>query len=107
MNSGKKTERVLMRVTADMKREVEALAQLEGRPINHQYRMLIAFALTHSRAGSVNGMKGRTSQPASTLTFAEENTKELSATSGNSALPNQLLLNGCAGPIPARKRRTA
>lgn len=88
---GKKTERVLMRVTPDMKREVEARAQLEGRPINHQYRVLITFALQHMRSSLEQEIHRPASQPLATSVnrelFAEGEAKELSSTAVNSARP--------------------
>jgi hypothetical protein len=78
--SGKRTERVLMRVSADMKREVAALAELEQRQIQDQYRFLLTFALQHFRSGASNGTTAPKRQPMSTRTFAERKAKQLSAT---------------------------
>ena len=47
-----------MRVTEDMAREVNALAELEHRPIQDQYRYLIALALQVLRNGG-NGNADR------------------------------------------------
>jgi hypothetical protein len=98
-----KSDRVLMRVTEDMAREVRALAELEHRTIQDQYRFLISTAL---QQGKLAG-KGRVefgSQAPSTATFAEEQAKQLPS---GPVKPGQLLLPGTAGPIPARKRRIA
>ena len=98
-----KSERVLMRVTEDMAREVRALADLEHRTIQDQYRFLISTALQHNKLAG----KGRVDfggQSPSTATLAEGQAKELSSTP---VKPGQLLLPGTAGPIPARKRRIA
>jgi hypothetical protein len=98
-----KSERVLMRVTEDMAREVRALADLEHRTIQDQFRFLISTGLQQSkRAGNGRGDFRR--QRPSTEIFAEGQAKELSSAAVKSG---QLLLPGTAGPIPARKRRTA
>ena len=102
-----KSERVLMRVTEDMAREVRALADLEHRTIQDQYRFLISTALQQARnavkAGN-DSTRRFSSTDSGTRTFAEGQAKELSSTP---VKPGQLLLPGTAGPIPARKRRIA
>jgi hypothetical protein len=78
----KLTERVLMRVTPDMRREVEALAHFEGRPVNHQYRHLITIGLEQTRGFGRNGIRRSVRQPLSTAS-------ELSETFVNRAIPPQ------------------
>jgi hypothetical protein len=96
--AGKKTERVLMRVSEDMAREVRALAELECRSIQDQFRVLIICGLQQAKTGAVNGTNARmrqlvstrtfaSRQPMSTSTFAEESAKELSSTSVNLQRP--------------------
>jgi hypothetical protein len=110
--NGKKTERVLMRVSEDMAREVRALAELECRPIQDQCRLLIMIGLSHAKANVGNGMNMRVRQAVSTAetlstqstrsTFSDESAKAVPSTDGK---PRQLLLGGTVGPIPARKRK--
>jgi hypothetical protein len=104
--NGKKTERVLMRVSEDMEREVRALAELEHRPIQDQYRALIAEALQQRRSDSSNGIRKPPRRALSTDGFAEGQAKTVPSTT---VKPGQLLLPGTAGPIAARlqKRRSA
>lgn len=82
--TGKNTERVLMRVPDDMKREVEARARLEHRTVCDQYRHLIALALNHLSAGSVNGTAVQARPPMSTSSYRA---KKLSETFVNRAIP--------------------
>ena len=63
---GKNNARVLMYVTEDIKREVAAIAHFECRPVNHQYRVLIAEALEHRRGSSVNGIRRTSHQQSAT-----------------------------------------
>lgn len=100
--NGKKTERVLMRVSEDMAREVRAMAELEHRSIQDQFRYLISRALQHGLSGTAKETRARTRQAPSTGTFAESQTK---ATPSTPVASGQLLLPGTAGPIPARRRR--
>jgi len=102
--NGKKTERMLLRVSEDMARSVRAMAELEHRSIQDQFRFLIASALQQTQSGSGNGTGERMRQAAST----ESRSKATPSTSvPNGQLPGQLLLPGTAGPIPAKKRRVA
>jgi len=106
--NGKKTERMLLRVSEDMARSVRAMAELEHRSIQDQFRFLIASALTQMQSGSGNRTDERKRQAPSTSAFAKNEAKTSPSTSVvNGQLPNQLLLPNTAGPIPARKRRIA
>lgn len=110
--NGKKTERMLLRVSDDMARSVRAMAELEHRSIQDQFRFLIAIALQQTQSGSGNGIGETTRQAPSTSvghsSFAKQNTKAAPSTAvANSQLPGQLLLPNTAGPIPARKRKIA
>jgi hypothetical protein len=80
---GKNSERVLMRVTPEMKQEVEALAHFEGRPVNHQYRRLIMIGLEQVRANGSNGIRRSSRQLLSTGA-------ELSSTSSDYARPKPM-----------------
>lgn len=79
----KNTERVLMRVTAEMKQEVEALAHFEGRPVNHQYRRLIMLGLEQVRGNRSNGIRRSSRQLLSTGA-------ELSSTSSDFSRPKPM-----------------
>jgi hypothetical protein len=79
----KLTERVLMRVTPEMRQEVEALAHFEGRPVNHQYRRLIIIGLEQVRANRGSGIRRSSRQLSST-------TQELSSTSSDFARPKPM-----------------
>lgn len=86
--------RVLMRVEVEVQREVEAIAQLEGRPKNHQYRVLIDEALEHRRRFGVSGIRRNSRQQSATLrdrsTFAEGQAKEFTATSRDFSRPKPM-----------------
>jgi hypothetical protein len=102
--NGKKSERMLLRVSEDMARSVRALAELEHRSIQDQFRFLIANALQQAQQGSGNGTSARKRQAPSTNPFAKQNTK---ATASNSVERGQLCLPGTVGPVEARRRKTA
>lgn len=65
----KNDTRVLMYITADIRLEVEALAHVECRPVNHQYRVLVMEALEHRRAASVSGIRRASHQQSATMRY--------------------------------------
>lgn len=78
--TGKRTERVLMRVTPDMASEVRALAELEHRTIQDQFRFLIASALQQRSLHHGNGTPIPPRRAVSTRPFAEEKPKDFLST---------------------------
>ncbi len=94
-----KTERMRLRVTEDMLREIRALADLQHRSIQDQARYLMAIGLDHARPGAAKEQEEQrrapTYPPVPGKVFAEQGAKA------------QLSLPGTVGPIPARKRRSA
>lgn len=53
MVNGKKTQKMHIRLTEDLAREVRALAELESRDIQDQIRVLIFLGLQSRRQGSM------------------------------------------------------
>jgi hypothetical protein len=90
-----KTERMRLRVTEDMLREVRALADLQHRSIQDQARYLMAIGLEHSRRGASKERRAEVRAAASPSVPSEAQPKA------------QMSLPGTVGPIPAPRRRTA
>ena len=107
----KKTERMLLQLSDDMARSVRALAELEHRTIQDQFRFLIANALQQTQQGSGNGTSERTRRAVSTPRYAIycQKMKLTSPSTPKSRTDNSRTstLPGTAGPIAARKRRVA
>jgi hypothetical protein len=64
--NGKKTERILMRVSKEMSRQIRVLAEIEHRSIVDQIRFLIAAGLSQAWSRSGNGIMGEERQLVST-----------------------------------------
>jgi hypothetical protein len=94
-----KTERVRLRVTEDMAREIRAIAELEHRQVQDQIRFLIAMGLEQRRRGTE---KERDAESRPTLSHAVPSTRTSEAQA-----KGQMSLPGTVGPIPAKKRRVA
>lgn len=54
MDSGKKTERLRVAVSADVAREIRAMAELDCRELQDQVRFLLLRGLEHSRGNRGN-----------------------------------------------------
>lgn len=74
--NGKKTHRVLLRVSEEMAITVKALAELNHRAIQDELRFLIARGLEHSLG---QRSKVRTAPPRQRLSIAEQDRQEKSA----------------------------
>jgi hypothetical protein len=75
MLNGKKTERVMLRISEEMAQRIRALAEVEHRQVQDQVRFLIAVGLSHSRLAAGNATTGQRSQQPSADLFAEEMAK--------------------------------
>jgi hypothetical protein len=90
-----KTERMRLRVTEDMLREVRALADLQHRSIQDQARYLMAIGLEHARRGASKERRAEQRAAMGPSVPSETHAKA------------QLSLPGTVGPIPTQRRRTA
>jgi len=68
--NGKKTERILMRVSEEMSLQIRALAELEHRTLQDQIRFLIAAGLSQAWTRGGNATIGSERQSASTVPAA-------------------------------------
>jgi hypothetical protein len=95
-----KTERLRIRVTEDMLREIRATAELDERQIQDQARFLLSLGLQRRRALAGNGPVGETraesgpAVPASSTSTARD--PETART--------QMSLPGTVGPVLSRTK---
>jgi len=101
-----KTERLRIRVTEDMLREIRTLADIEHRSIQDQARFLLSLGLQHRRAFVDNGPVGERRAAAGPAVPGSS-----TSTARDAETPRaQMSLPGTVGPVlsrPKAKKRGA